>query len=183
MKRKLLVATIIVAILLVATIAWHRFRVQTKGLLFTLFPIFSWVSVDQPVLFNHILHKEVANLNCTFCHRYVERYRSAGIPNIEICQACHSTDAISKRPQALKVVEYVKARQQIPWKRMYQLPDFVVYPHSIHIQNGIECSTCHGITGTHERPVKMVDRIYMQWCMDCHEKRGASVDCYTCHSN
>jgi hypothetical protein len=31
--------------------------------------------------------------------------------------------------------------------------------------------------------VKMVDRNYMEWCIDCHENRGASTDCYTCHSS
>ena len=98
----------IVIILLLAVVAYHRFRVQTKSIFFSIFPIYTWVSVDQPILFNHIHHKEVVNLNCTFCHRYVERYRVAGIPNIELCRACHSTDAISKRPEALKVVKYVQ---------------------------------------------------------------------------
>jgi len=88
------------------------------------FPIFAKVVVDQPFDSIHIHHKEVAKLNCTFCHRYVERNRVAGIPNIELCQACHSTDAISKRPEALKVVGYVKNHKPIPWKRMYQLPPF-----------------------------------------------------------
>jgi c(7)-type cytochrome triheme protein len=122
-------------------------------------------------------------LNCTFCHRYVENHRVAGIPNIETCRACHSTDAMSKRLQALKVVSYVQSGKEIPWKRMYELPRHVVFPHWIHIRSNVDCSTCHGLTGTSERPVKMVDRDYMEWCMDCHEKRKVSVDCYTCHSS
>jgi hypothetical protein len=173
----------VVLILLIATVAYHRFRVQTKGAFFALFPIFRWVSVQQPILFNHIHHKEVAKLKCTFCHRYVERYRVAGIPNIELCRACHSSDAISKRPEALKVVDYVKKMKTIPWERMYQLPPFVVFQHWVHIQKNVDCSTCHGVTGVTERPVKMVDRIYMEWCVDCHQKRGAGTDCYTCHSS
>jgi c(7)-type cytochrome triheme protein len=122
-------------------------------------------------------------LNCNFCHRYVEEYRTAGIPNIEICRACHATDAISKRPEALRVVEYVKAEKRIPWVRIYELPAFVVFPHWVHIQNKIDCSTCHGETGTSEIPVKMVDRNNMPWCVNCHEKRNASTDCYACHSS
>ena len=183
MKKGLTLFMIIVFILLLATVAYHRFRVQTKSIFFSIFPIFAWVSVDQPILFNHRLHKEVAHLNCTFCHRYVERYRIAGIPNIELCQACHSTDAISKRPEALKVVKYVKEAKKIPWQRMYELPAFVVFPHWIHIQNGVDCSICHGLTGVEERPVKMVDRDYMEWCINCHKRRGADTDCYTCHSS
>ena len=183
MKKGITVFLIIMAILLVSTVAWHRFRVPTKSLLFSLFPIYAWVSVDQPILFNHIHHLEVAKLNCLFCHRYAEEYRTAGIPNIDLCQACHSTDAISKRPEALKVVEFVKAGKEIPWKRMYELPGHVAFPHWIHIRSKIDCSVCHGLTGVKERPVKMVDRNYMEWCMDCHTKRNASIDCYTCHSS
>jgi hypothetical protein len=183
MRKKLLAFAIIVVALLLAIVIWHRFRVPTKNIIFSVFPIFSYESVDQPILFNHIRHKEVAQLNCSFCHRFVERYRAAGIPNVELCQACHSTDAVSKRPEALKVVEYVKTGKKIPWKRMYELPAFVVFPHWVHIQSNVDCSTCHGLTGVSDRPVKMVDRIYMEWCVDCHKKRGASADCYTCHSS
>jgi hypothetical protein len=174
---------IIFIILLLVTIAWFRFRVPMKSLIFSFFPILKSESVDQPIRFNHIHHKEVAHLNCAFCHRYVERYRVAGIPNIELCRACHSTDAISKRPEALKVVKYVQEGKEIPWERMYELPKFVVFPHWVHIQSQIDCSTCHGLTGVSDTPVKMVDRIYMEWCVDCHKKRGADTDCYTCHSS
>jgi hypothetical protein len=185
MKRKLSFLALVVLILLLAVIAYHRFQVQTKRVFFSIFPIYTWVSVDQPVFFNHIHHKEAVRLNCTFCHRYVERYRAAGIPNIELCRACHLTDAMSKRPEALKVVKYVQEGKEIPWKRMYELPAHVVFPHWIHRERDIDCSTCHGITGTSERPRKMVDsyRNYMEWCMDCHKKRKADTDCYTCHSS
>jgi len=185
MKKKLFFFFGTVILLLLAIVAYHRFQVQTKGLFFSLFPVYTSESVDQPILFNHIHHKEVAKLNCVFCHRYVERNRVAGIPNIELCRVCHSSDAISKRPEALKVVKYVQEGKEIPWKRMYELPDFVVFPHWIHVERGIDCSTCHGITGTSERPRKMVDSYlnYMEWCMDCHKKRGADTDCYTCHSS
>jgi hypothetical protein len=183
MKRRLTISGLIVLVLLLATLAYHRFRPQTLGLFYSIFPIYAQVSAEQPIRFNHIHHKEVAKLNCTFCHRYVENYRAAGIPNIELCQACHSSDAISKRPEAIKVVGYVKSAKKIPWQRMYELPLHVVFPHWIHIRNNIDCSICHGVTGTSDRPTKMVDRNYMQWCVDCHKKRGASIDCYTCHSS
>ena len=134
MKKGLVLLIFIVIILALSIVAYHGYRFQTQSLFYSIFPIFSWVSVDQPVLFNHIHHKEAVKLNCSFCHRYVERYRAAGIPNIELCRACHATDAMSKRPEALKVVEYVKAGKEIPWKRMYELPKFVVFHHWIHIQ-------------------------------------------------
>jgi cytochrome c len=183
MKKGVALFVSMVILLLLVIVAYYRFRVQTKGIFFTIFPIFARVSVDQPIRFNHIHHKEVAKLNCFFCHQYVSEHRAAGIPNIELCRACHTNDAISKRPEALKVIEYVKANKKIPWQRMYELPAFVVFPHWVHIQNKIDCSTCHGLTGVSDIPVKMVDRIYMEWCIACHQKSGADVDCYTCHSS
>ncbi len=183
MKKRVGALAAVIILLLCALVAYHRFPVQTKGTFFSVFPLLAWVSVDQPVLFNHIRHKETANLTCSFCHRYVERHRSAGIPNIDLCRACHSTDALSKKPEALKVVKYVQEGKEIPWKRMYELPKFVVFPHWVHIQSRVDCSVCHGLTGSKERPVKMVDRNYMAWCMDCHQKRRASIDCYACHSS
>src|SRR4030043_1216890 len=176
MKKKIALFIFIVLLLILSIVAYYGYRFQPTSLFYSVFPIFSWVSVDQPILFNHIQHKEVAKLNCFFCHRYVERYRAAGIPNMELCRACHSSDAISKRPEALKVVEYVKAGKEIPWQRMYELPSFVVFPHWIHIQSRVDCSICHGLTGLKERPVKMVDRNYMEWCVNCHKKRGADID-------
>ena len=183
MKKGLALFIFIVLVLLLSIVAYYRYRFETKSLFYSIFPIFSWVSVDQPILFNHIHHKEVVKLNCSFCHRYAERYRAAGIPNIELCRACHATDAMCKRPEALKVVEYVKANREILWNRMYELPKYVAFSHWIHIQSGVDCSLCHGLTGIKERPIKMVDRNYMEWCMDCHKKKKADIDCYTCHSN
>jgi len=183
MKKKVAFLVAVVLVLLLATIAWFRFRVPMKSLLFSTFPILRSEFADQPIRFNHIHHKEVAKLDCLFCHRFVSENRAAGIPNIELCRICHSSDAISKKPEALKVVEYVKAGRRIPWNRMYELPKFVVFPHWVHIQSRIECSTCHGLTGLSDTPIKMVDRIYMEWCVDCHKKRGADTDCYTCHSS
>jgi Cytochrome c7 and related cytochrome c len=183
MKRKIALFIFIVLLLILSIVAYYGYRFQTTSLFYSIFPIFTWVSVDQPILFNHIHHKEGVKLNCSFCHRYVERYRAAGIPNIELCRACHTTDAMSKRPEALKVVDYVKSNREILWNRMYELPKFVVFPHWIHIQQGIDCSVCHGLTGVKERPIKMVDRNDMDGCINCHKKRGADIDCYTCHSS
>ncbi|NWG03328.1 MAG: menaquinol oxidoreductase [Syntrophaceae bacterium] len=183
MKKKLAFLIFILIIVILSIFVYYRYRYQTESIFYSIFPIFSWISVDQPVLFNHLHHKEAVQLNCSFCHRYIERYRAAGIPNIELCRACHATDVMSKRPEALKVIDYVKANREIPWNRMYELPKFVVFPHWIHIQNKVNCSVCHGFTGVKERPIQMVDRNYMEWCMDCHQKRGASNDCYTCHSS
>ncbi|MFB3884632.1 MAG: cytochrome c3 family protein [Thermodesulfobacteriota bacterium] len=181
--KKVYFLLIFVVLILLAIIAFHRYQYGTKKVFFAIFPVFAWESIDQPVLFNHLLHTERLKLSCAFCHRYVENHRAAGIPNIEICRICHSSEGFSQRPEALKVFQYVKENRNILWKRMYELPRFVVFPHWVHIRSGVDCSICHGFTGSKERPIRMVDRNYMEGCLDCHEKRGANIDCYTCHSS
>lgn len=50
---------------------------------------------------------------------------------------------------------------------MNQLPDFVYFNHSIHINKGVGCNTCHG-------PVDKMPLMYqfaslqMEWCLECH---------------
>ena len=50
---------------------------------------------------------------------------------------------------------------------MNDLPDFVYFNHSIHINKGVGCNTCHG-------PVDRMPLMYnyaslqMEWCLDCH---------------
>ena len=50
---------------------------------------------------------------------------------------------------------------------MNQLPDFVFFNHSIHVNKGVGCNTCHG-------PVDQMPLMYqqeslqMEWCLSCH---------------
>ena len=52
---------------------------------------------------------------------------------------------------------------------MNDLPDFVYFDHSIHINKGVGCDTCHG-------PVDRMPLMYnyaslqMEWCLDCHRR-------------
>ena len=79
-----------------------------------------------------------------------------------------------------KLMEYVDAEEVIPWVRLYQLPQYTYFPHKWHVRAGIECGECHGSIGESMTAVRhrVLD---MQWCLDCHEPRQASVDCVTCH--
>jgi len=46
------------------------------------------------------------------------------------------------------LLEPVRAsfRDNVPlrWNRVYDLPDFVYFNHSIHVAKGVGCVTCHG---------------------------------------
>ena len=58
--------------------------------------------------------------------------------------------------------------QPLQWDRVNQLPDFVFFNHSIHVQKGIGCSTCHGRVD--QMPITWkAHSLYMRWCLDCHE--------------
>ena len=57
--------------------------------------------------------------------------------------------------------------KSLEWTRVHDLPDFVYFNHSIHVNKGIGCSTCHGRVDQMPLMYK-VNTLYMQWCIDCH---------------
>ena len=58
--------------------------------------------------------------------------------------------------------------------RVDYLPDFVYFDHSIHINKGVGCNTCHG-------PVDRMPLMYnegslqMEWCLDCHRSPAKNL--------
>ena len=55
----------------------------------------------------------------------------------------------------------------IRWRRVNELPGYVYFDHSIHIANGVGCSTCHG--PIHEMKLtRRAEPLTMQWCLACH---------------
>src|ERR1700678_1229008 len=121
---------------------------------------------DQPVPFSHKHHVEGLGLQCQYCHTSVEKSSYAGIPPTKTCMNCHSqiwTDAQLLEP----VRNSYRSGQSLQWTRVNQLPDFVFFNHSIHINKGVGCNTCHG-------PVDKMPLMYqqeslqMEWCLSCH---------------
>jgi cytochrome c peroxidase len=57
----------------------------------------------------------------------------------------------------------------VQWNKVYDLPDFVYFNHSIHVQKGIGCNTCHG--PIHEMNITYkAQPLSMSWCLDCHRQ-------------
>ncbi len=55
----------------------------------------------------------------------------------------------------------------IQWNRVNDLPDFVYFDHSIHVNKGIGCATCHGQVD--QMPLTWKENtLYMKWCLQCH---------------
>ena len=52
---------------------------------------------------------------------------------------------------------------------MHDLPDFAYFDHSIHVNKGVACTTCHGQVDQ----MPLMDReatLHMEWCLECHRE-------------
>ena len=88
------------------------------------------------------------------------------MPTTDTCMTCHSQ--IWTRASILEPVRQSYARSEpLHWQRVYNLPDYVFFNHSIHIAKGIGCETCHGrldqMPLTHQAKA-----LSMSWCLGCH---------------
>ncbi len=122
---------------------------------------------EQVVPFSHQHHVAGLGLDCRYCHVSVEKSSFAGVPDTETCMTCHS-QVWTEAPLLEPVRHSMATGTPLHWKRVNQLPDFVFFNHSIHVQKGIGCSTCHGRVD--EMPLTWKSKsLYMRWCLDCHE--------------
>jgi hypothetical protein len=65
------------------------------------------------------------------------------------------------------VRESAENNQPIKWLRVHDLADFVYFNHSIHIQKGVGCETCHGRVDQ-MAVVAKAETLQMDWCLACH---------------
>ncbi|MBM3944440.1 MAG: cytochrome c3 family protein [SAR202 cluster bacterium] len=143
---------------------------------------------DQPIAFPHTTHVQNLGLDCTFCHRNVEKGAAATIPPVGLCMTCHlmAGDGLA---EVEKLRAVAVAGDSIDWVRVHRLPDHVHFNHSAHIvffsrQDGIApsavCSTCHGDVGSMVK-VEQARYLKMADCVNCHRDNNAPTDCVTCH--
>ncbi|HSL24102.1 MAG TPA: cytochrome c3 family protein [Vicinamibacterales bacterium] len=122
--------------------------------------------LKQPIQFSHAHHVGGMGIDCRYCHTSVEDAAFAGIPPTKTCMNCHS-QIWSQAPILEPVRASFRDGQPLTWTRVNDLPDFVYFNHSIHVNKGVGCATCHG-------PVDRMPLMYqdspltMQWCLDCH---------------
>src|SRR5918999_1196702 len=121
---------------------------------------------EQPVAFSHDHHVSGLGIDCRYCHLSVEESSFAGIPATEICMNCHS-QIWADSPMLAPVRESFRTGRSIPWTRVHNLPGFVYFDHSIHVQKGVGCVTCHGMVD--QMPLMWRENsLYMEWCLECH---------------
>lgn len=138
--------------------------------------------INQPIQYNHKKHVQELGMECTECHRYAKSMVRATIPNIEVCQDCHS-EPMTESAEEQKLVKYIIDNEKIPWKKIYRVKPHVYFSHRRHtVLAELDCSVCHGDVSEMERPfTRQPVRVSMNNCMKCHENNNVDNDCTRCH--
>jgi hypothetical protein len=120
----------------------------------------------QSVPFSHQHHVGQLGIDCRYCHTTVEHSSFAGMPPTKTCMNCHSQIWVGSEMLA-SVRESYRSNTPLEWSRVYNLPGFVYFDHSIHVQKGIGCTSCHGQID--KMPFTFqANSLLMEWCLDCH---------------
>ena len=161
-------ATIYGAVFVIVALGWIGYEVQGSP-----YVTFAGVRKPQPVPFSHQHHVTGLGIDCRYCHTSVETSSFAGIPPTKTCMNCHSQ--IWTNAELLEPVRAsYRSGESLQWTRVNQLPDFVYFNHSIHVNKGVGCNTCHG-------PVDQMPLMYqqqslqMEWCLGCHRDPGKNL--------
>jgi len=128
---------------------------------------YTGVARSQPVPFSHKHHTNMG-IDCRYCHNTVEDSSFANIPPTHVCMNCHK-EIFSNADLLEPVRSSYENGEPLEWVRVTDLPDHVYFNHSIHINKGIGCETCHG--PVNEMPLmRREEPLFMRWCLDCHRE-------------
>ena len=176
---------------------------------------------EQPIPFPHTVHaglgilldadgnpvtyadgetKTAVGLDCTYCHRNVDKGAAASVPPVEQCIFCHKAVQESEDnplPGLTNLLSAWENKEPVVWERVHRLPDSVRFVHEAHMRYFTQegnllpsgeqavvaanvCATCHGDVAAMTE-VEQVRSLKMGDCVDCHRDYGAPTDCTTCH--
>ncbi len=153
----------------------------------------------QPIHYSHKIHSGANQIDCQYCHSSARKSKHSGIPSLNVCMNCHEniaeyngeedlekgytkdfyTNEIKKLYKAVGWDEqsrtYTGETEPVKWVRIHNLPDFVYFNHSQHVNvAGVECQECHG-------PIEEMEIVYqhssltMGWCISCHRESDVKV--------
>ncbi|MEQ9503724.1 MAG: cytochrome c3 family protein [Deltaproteobacteria bacterium] len=154
-----------------------------------------------PIYFPHNYHVRAPDeakgttgegLSCTFCHENIEESAKSSdedIPGHGTCDTCHD-EWIGDEDEPAPIEKCglchtdLDARKGTVTssvaKRMIVPKPNIIFPHSAHTEAEVACVECHDRV-----PTKTVatrdDYPTMDRCIACHEDRGVSTACTTCH--
>lgn len=121
---------------------------------------------DQPVDYSHALHVGELGLDCRYCHNTVDHSAFASIPPTQTCMNCH-TSIHPESEELAPVRASFETGLPVEWIRVHDLPGFVYFNHSAHVNKGVGCVECHGRVDRMEK-VYQAKPLSMAWCLDCH---------------
>jgi hypothetical protein len=148
----------------------------TAGMWYYLTPKYSRVGYQpiQPVAFSHATHVDQMGLDCRYCHNAVEKAWFSNIPTSSTCMNCHN-QVLKDDPRLALVRESAQpGGQPIPWVQIHRVPDYVYFNHSVHVNRGVSCVSCHG-------QINQMDEVYevqplsMTFCLECHRDPAANL--------
>lgn len=148
---------------------------------------------SQPIPFSHYKHAGQHEISCQYCHTAPAMGRHSSVPSLDICMNCHRmvrTDS----PYIQQLTQAYNEGKPINWVKVHDLPDFAYFNHQPHVayflknQEGnaepgrIEgvCANCHGQVNQMD-VVSTQNEFNMGWCVNCHRKHEAPLNCTTCH--
>ncbi len=124
------------------------------------------LALVQPIPFSHQHHVADLGIDCRYCHASVETSAYAGVPPTKTCMNCHQEIWFGSAMLEPVRASY-RSGESIPWKRVHNLPHFVYFNHSIHVNKGVGCESCHGRVD--QMPLTYQAKpMLMKWCLDCH---------------
>jgi len=124
------------------------------------------VPQEQPVPFSHQHHVSGLGIDCRFCHSTVTQAAYAGMPPTHTCMTCHS-QIWTEAPVLKPVRDSLIQNKPLIWNQVYRVPKFVYFNHSIHVNKGIGCVSCHGPID--KMPITWkANPLYMRDCLACH---------------
>jgi hypothetical protein len=143
------------------------------GLVRAPYTTYQFDPIDQPVQFDHRHHVRDEGISCLYCHYTAKTSANAGIPPTSLCMNCHSQ--VWDAANVLNPIRHSYfSGDPIVWNRVTNLPGFVYFNHSIHVNRGVGCESCHG-------RVDKMGLVYaeapltMSWCLDCHREPTAHI--------
>jgi Cytochrome c7 and related cytochrome c len=126
-----------------------------------------YIERQQPVQFSHKHHTGDDGIDCRYCHTSVETAASAGMPPTQTCMNCHS-QLWADSPYLEPIRESYRENKPIEWVRVHDLPEYAYFNHSIHVNKGVGCNTCHGDIAN-MASVYQENTLQMEWCLSCHK--------------
>ncbi len=155
--RRILIGLIIILTALVAGI-WYYFSPEYTDVGYA--PV-------QPIDYSHRIHAGQLGLDCMYCHTEVANSKQANIPPTQTCMNCHNQIDSNNPEEVQKIRDSWESGDPIEWVRVHNLPDYAYFDHSIHVNMGVGCETCHGRVDRMDVVVQK-EPLSMSWCLDCH---------------